>query len=320
MEEKIRIGIDMGGMSIKFGMVDADHRILDKEVIPTNLEEGAESLIREMAQAVQRLLQKQGKTLKECQGIGIGSPGTVSNETGMILYSNNFYWENIPIVSLLKKYLDTELPMGIANDADAAALGETIAGAGKGHQNTILFTLGTGVGSGVILNGKIFSGSSRGGCELGHTVIVDGGLPCNCGRSGCMEVYASATALMRMAKEEIERHGQSSMATKEDVKRGNIHGKIIFDAEKNGDPAAKDAVARYEHYLAVGIANAINIFRPELVMLGGGVANQGAYLTAALQKEVDALCFGGAHGEIARIVSAKLGNDAGIVGAANLIG
>lgn len=317
MKEKVRIGIDMGGMSIKFGMVGEANQILEKEVIPTRLKEGPEFLIREMAQAIQRLLQKQDRTLSDCEGIGIGSPGTVSNETGTILYSNNFYWENVPIVLLLKKYLNTTLPMGIANDADVAALGETVAGAGRGYKNTILFTLGTGVGSGVILNGKIFSGSSRGGCELGHTVIVDGGLPCNCGRNGCMEVYASATALMRMAKEAIAQFGTSSMETGKEGE--TIDGKRIFEEEKKGDAAASAAVARYEHYLAIGIANAINIFRPELIMLGGGVANQGTYLTEAVQKEVDTLCFGGIHGEIARIVCAKLGNDAGIVGAANLI-
>lgn len=313
----MKIGIDMGGMSIKFGLVNSKQQIVAKTTIPTILDIPYQKLVENMADAVHQLLAGQNLTLADCDGIGIGSPGTIDDVNGVVLYSNNFRWENIPVVEELKKHLDTAIK--IANDADAAALGEVYAGAAKGEENAVLLTLGTGVGGGVIIGKEIFHGPLAGGCELGHMVIAYGGLQCTCGRRGCLEAYASATALLRMAREKAAEDPKSVMNEMCDGKLENMNGKIPFDAAERGDEAGLAVVEEYEEYLACGIANVINIFRPAKVILGGGVAAQRENLTRPLQEKVNALCFGGEHGEIAKIVTSQLGNDAGIIGAANLI-
>ncbi len=313
----MKIGIDMGGMSIKFGLVNEQNEIIAKTTIPTDLTIPYQKLIENMAVAVNELLAMKRMTLEECDGIGIGSPGTIDDKNGIILYSNNFGWENVPLVPELKKYLDTEIQ--IANDADAAALGEVYAGAAKGESDAVLLTLGTGVGGGVILNKRIFHGPLAGGCELGHSVIKFDGVKCTCGRRGCLEAYASATALLRLARETAKDNPESLMNVMCNNDLEQMNGKIPFDAAKKGDEAAQQVVQTYEEYLACGIANVINTFRPKKVILGGGVAAQKENLTRPLQDMVNQLCFGGEHGEISQIVTSQLGNDAGIIGAANLV-
>lgn len=313
----MRIGIDIGGMSIKIGLVNEDKAIVAKKVIPTQAEElPAAEIIDHMADAVLELLDENGLKTEQCESIGIACPGTVDGRTGVVLYSNNIRWENVPMAELMQRKLP--LPIELANDADAAALAEVIAGAAKDKENAILLTLGTGVGGGVIMNGKIFTGPLRGGCELGHVVIRYGGKQCTCGRKGCLECYASATALMELAREQAAAHPESAMnaMTNNDVTK--IDGRVIFEAEKQGDETAKAVVARYEEDLSVGIANFVNIFRPEVIILGGGVSAQGKYLTDALQKQVEEMCYGGVVGEVAQIVTSELKNDAGIIGAAYL--
>ncbi len=313
----MRIGIDMGGMSVKLGLVDAKNQIVAKKVIPTELDIAAQEMVQKMGVAAEELLKENGLTISDCEGIGIGSPGTVEDKTGTILYSNNFHWENVPVVAELKKKLPVRIE--IANDADAAALGEVCAGAAKGAGNAVLLTLGTGVGGGVIMNGKIFHGPLAGGCELGHMVIVDDGEPCTCGRSGCLEAYASASGLLRIARREAGKAPESQMNEMCGHNPDRMNGKIPFDAMALGDEAATRVVNEYEHYLACGIANVVNMFRPEKVILGGGVAAQRENLTRPLTEMVKELCFGGSHGQIAEIVTSELGNDAGIIGAANLV-
>lgn len=313
----MRIGIDIGGMSIKIGLVNEDKAIVAKKVIPTQAEElSAAEIIDHMADAVLELLDENGLKTEQCESIGIACPGTVDGRTGVVLYSNNIRWENVPMAELMQRKLP--LPIELANDADAAALAEVIAGAAKDKENAILLTLGTGVGGGVIMNRKIFTGPLRGGCELGHVVIRYGGKQCTCGRKGCLECYASATALMELAREQAAAHPESAMnaMTNNDVTK--IDGRVIFEAEKQGDETAKAVVARYEEDLSVGIANFVNIFRPEVIILGGGVSAQGKYLTDALQEQVEEMCYGGAVGEVAQIVTSELKNDAGIIGAAYL--
>ena len=313
----MRVGIDIGGMTIKIGLVDIQNKITAKKVIATQAEKlVAESVVENIAEAVLELLRENGLKLEQCESIGVACPGTVDGKTGVVLYSNNINWEKVPILKILQKKLP--VPMYLANDADAAALGEVVAGAAKDKKNAVLLTLGTGIGGGVIIDGKIFSGILRGGCELGHIVIQHNGKLCTCGRKGCLESYASATALMEMAKEAAREHPESMMNTLAGGDISKIDGRIIFEAEKQDDETAKNVVECYEEYLSVGIANIINIFRPEIIILGGGVSAQGEYLTHVLQKKVDAMCFGGSIGEVAQIVTSKLKNDAGIIGAANL--
>lgn len=311
----MRIGIDIGGMSIKMGLIDENKNIISKEVIPTQSDNlSAEQIIDNMANAVLKLLDNNHMTIEQCESLGIACPGTVDSRSGVVLYSNNIAWENIPILEIFRKKLP--IPMFLANDADAAALAEVIAGAAKDKSNAVLVTLGTGVGGGVILEGKIFSGFLRGGSELGHTVIRHGGKLCTCGRKGCFECYASATALMELARDKALEFPDSLMNK---MAAGNkIDGRIVFEAEKAGDLAAKEVVEQYEDDLSVGLVNIINIFRPEVVILGGGVSAQGKYLTDVLQEKAEKMCFGGSFGEVAKIVTSELKNDAGIIGAAYL--
>lgn len=312
----MKIGIDMGGMSIKFGLVNEKYQIVDKIVIPTRLDIPAEKMVDYMTGAVLELLEKNGLNIRDCAGIGIGSPGTVDDRRGTILYSNNFRWENVAIVSQMQKRLP--VPIRIANDADAAALGEVCAGSCKGVKSAVMLTLGTGVGGGVILDGKIFHGPLNGGVELGHMVIKAGGEQCTCGRRGCLEAYASATALLRMAKQAAGENPSSIMNRMCGNRLENMDGVIPFEAAAKGDETAKKVIEEYEDNLATGIVNVINIFRPEVIILGGGVAAQKENLTIPLEEKVRDFCFGGSHGEIARIVTSDLGNDAGIIGAAAL--
>jgi glucokinase len=313
----MRVGVDIGGMSIKIGLVDDSKQIIAKKVIPTQSDVlSAEAVVGNIAEAIVTLLQENNLTVEQCESIGVACPGTVDGRTGVVLYSNNIRWDNVPMLDILHTKLP--VPMFLANDADAAALGEVIAGAAKDKENAVLVTLGTGVGGGVIIDGKIFAGPLRGGCELGHTVIKHGGKPCSCGRKGCFECYASATALMELARKFAAEYPESMMNTMAGGDITKIDGRIIFDSEKAGDPAAVAVVEQYEEDLSVGLANIINIFRPEVVILGGGVSAQEEYLTNALQKKVNEMCFGGATCEVAKIVTSELKNDAGIIGAAYL--
>lgn len=313
----MRIGVDIGGMSIKFGLVNETYDIVGRKVIETHREtQSAGEIVERMAQAVLELLRENGLTQEMCEGIGIACPGTSDPKSGVVLYSNNIEWENVPILKMLGKHL--HIPMALANDADAAALGEVLNGAAKGRENAVLLTLGTGVGGGVVINGKIFNGPLKGGCELGHMVIEKNGRQCTCGRKGCLETYASATALMEEAREAAVKYPDSLLNQLSNHDVNLISGKIIFDAEKQADPAAMAVVDYYEENLSIGIANLINIFRPEVFILGGGVSAQKEYLTDALQAKVNDMCFGGDLGGVPRIVTSNLGNDAGIIGAAYL--
>ncbi len=329
-ENKMRIGIDIGGMTVKLGLVDGA-KIVAKKVIETNSEKlSSENVVKNIAVAAMELLQENNSTLLDCEAVGIACPGTVDSNAGVVLYSNNIAWENVPILELFERYItsgqDLELSsfikqiptLALANDADAAALGEVLYGAAKGKSNAILLTLGTGVGGGVVMGKKIFSGYMRGGCEPGHMVIDRNGKQCTCGRKGCLEMYASATALMEMAREAAREHKVSLMNELCENDMTKLNGKMIFDAQKQGDAAAVKVIDTYEENLSIGITNLVNIFRPELVILGGGVSAQKEYLTDALQERVDKMCFGADHGEVPHIVTSQLGNDAGIIGAAYL--
>lgn len=315
-EKNLRIGIDIGGMSVKTGLVEGQ-QIVSRKVIRTDSgRRSSYELIDQIADSMETLLDENGIMPEECKGIGIACPGTVDAASGTVAYSNNIGWESVAILDRIQNRIN--IPMALANDADAAALGEVICGAAKGKNSAVLLTLGTGVGSGVIMNKRIFSGFLKGGCELGHMAIERDGRLCTCGRRGCLEMYASASALMKHARELAADTSQSLLVELCGGKVENIGGKIIFDAAKRGDASANRAVSEYLKDLSIGIANIVNIFRPEIIILGGGISAQKEYLTDGLQKRVAQMCFGGAHGEIPPIVTSVLGNDAGIIGAAYL--
>lgn len=301
-KDLIRIGIDIGGTSTKIGLADAENKLLATGKVETDYTKSPKELIGEIAAGVLRLLDENDIVMDQCSGVGIGVPGTVNRKNGEVLYSNNLKWENINLAEEMGRYLP--LPIRIANDADCATLGEAAAGAGKGYDNLVMLTLGTGVGGGVIINGKLFTGSLQGGSELGHIVIKDKGRACTCGRKGCLEAYASATAMRQSAAE---------------VYGNPMEPLDIFQAAKDNDKEAQKIVEQYIEDLGTGIINIVNIFRPEILLLGGGIAAQGEVLLKPIRERMKKECFGGNHGEIPEIRIASLGNEAGMIGAASLV-
>lgn len=298
----VRIGIDIGGTMTKIGLVDIHQKLIAKKSIETKAWRTPEAIIEEIAKTTLAMLEKEEIAMDQCVGVGVGVPGTVDSKNGVVLYSNNIKWENVELAKAIGSYLP--IPVSIANDADCAALGEAVAGAGKGYQDVVVLTLGTGVGGGIILDGKIYEGKGIGGSELGHMVIVENGEPCTCGRKGCLEAYASATALKRDAKRATGKE---------------LEPKEIFEAAKAGDTALKEVVETYIRRLGTGVVNIVNIFRPQLFVLGGGVSEQGDALLAPLRKILAENCFGGTKGELPELEVAALGNDAGMIGAASLL-
>lgn len=307
-------GIDLGGTFIKCGIVDEEGNILAKDKVPTKVERPYPQVIEDMANLVKRLAARSGVQI---QGVGVGSPGMIDSEKGVVVFSGNFGWRNVPLVEELKKYF--VVPVKLTNDANAAALGESFCGAGKEYRSSVLITLGTGVGSGIVIDGKLFEGNGSAGAEIGHMVIKTGGEKCTCGRFGCFEAYASATALVRETKRAMERHSESVMWR---LCRGNlsaVDGKTAFDGMRAGDPVAKRVVGDYVTALAAGIVNVANIFRPEAILLGGGVCKEGETLLAPLREIFSRELFGGEENVPVKLATATLGNDAGICGAARLL-
>lgn len=312
----IKIGVDIGGTAIKLGLVNAQNEIICKESTPTEAALGVERVIDNLLSATQRMLEKCDITYTDCIGMGIGCPGTIDPEKGIVEYSNNIDWENVELVKEIEKRIS--IPVRIENDANCAVLGEMVAGKAKGYDDVVLITIGTGIGSGIICDGKIFHGGANGGGEAGHTVICVGGEQCTCGRKGCLEAYVSATALIRDAVRAAERHPDSLLNTLCENKLANMNAEIPFTACKNGDAVAKELIEHYFTYFGEFLTDIVNIFRPDVVLIGGGVSEQGDYLIAPLQEYVEKYAFGGRHIFIPKILKAELGNQAGLIGAANL--
>ena len=306
------LGVDLGGTNIKVALVDGQGQILQEASRPTNLPRPAEAVCDDIAALCRELAED-----REVGGIGVGCPGTVDDRTGRVLYSNNLAWAEFAMGDYLQAA--TGLPVRLANDANAAALGEALAGCAKGADSAVILTLGTGVGGGVVLNGQLLTGYTGAAAEPGHMVIRDdpAAPQCTCGRHGCLEAYASATALIRMTREAMQAHPESGLwkiATLD-----TVEGRTVFDARDAGDAVAQGVVDEYIHNLAVGVANLINIFFPEVVGLSGGVANQGEALLAPLRAAVDPMVFGSAYADKkTRLVTCTLGYRAGVIGAALL--
>ena len=252
-----------------------------------------------------------GLTMDDVLCVGVGSPGTANPVSGVVEYSCNLDFEQVPVCSELEKLLSK--PVYLENDANAAAFGEALAGAAKGSKSCVCITLGTGVGGGIIVDGQIVSGLGGAGGEVGHSLLVLDGQPCTCGRSGCWEAYASATALIRQGKEAAASHPDSLLN-----RYPALTGRDVFDAADDGDAAAKAVLDRYYDYVAAGITNLVNILSPEMVLIGGGISRQGERLLAPIRRYVAANCFGGTERPQPVIQAAQLGNEAGIIGAAAL--
>lgn len=308
------IGVDLGGTNISAGLTDENGRILYKKSVPTKRERNHYEIIKDMAGLCVSLAEEYGINIDDVETVGIGSPGMTDSQNAVLLYSNNLNFRNVDLRNEMRKYLS--LPVFLDNDANCAAFGESICGAAAGYKNSVTITLGTGIGGGIIINNKIYSGSFFGGGEIGHIVVKSGGEKCSCGRHGCWEAYASATALIRSSKIAAEKNKDSLLFKAVDGNLELIDAKLPFDMAKKGDETSKAVIEEYIAYLAEGLTNIINIFQPEVVAVGGGICAQGDYLLKPLIKLVERDVYGGVLKT--KILRAALGNDAGIVGAAML--
>ncbi len=314
------IGIDLGGTNIAVGIVDEDYKIKVKGSVPTGAERPGEAVIKDMADLCAKLVKEAGLTFDDIEYAGIASPGSVDPETGYIGYANNLNLTNFPIAEKLMSHIPVK-KVYVENDGNAAAKGEAVAGAAKGVKNAVMVTLGTGVGGGIIIDGKIYSGFNYAGGELGHVVIDYNGRPCTCGRRGCWEAYSSATGLINMTREKLEEckaNGIKTIMTDIAQKEGKVSGKTAFAAMKQGDKAGAEVVDEYIGYLAFGIANVINAFMPEIIVIGGGICNEGDNLLIPLKEKIHNETHGSIRTSNPVLKTAILGNDAGIIGAAVL--
>ncbi|MBO4950406.1 MAG: ROK family protein [Clostridia bacterium] len=312
-------GIDLGGTNIAIGVVDTETgKILKKGSVPTNASRHADEIMKDMAALCKSLANEMGLSIDDFAYAGIAAPGTIDNELGTVIYSNNIKMDNYPIAAKLMEYSGIK-KVYCENDANAAAYGEAAYGASKGTKHSVMITLGTGLGGGVIVDGKLVTGINAAGSELGHTVISVGGLECTCGRRGCWEAYSSATGLINMTKRMLEKTSKDETIMHKMVEEdGKVSGRTAFNAMKAGDKVGKEVVDEYLLYLAEGITNMVNIFQPEIVVIGGGVCNEKEHLVEPLKAMVDEGNYYKGENGRTQIKVAELGNDAGIIGAAML--
>lgn len=306
------IGIDVGGTNLKAGLVNGNGEILAVARTPLGVFQGPEWFAETLAGLAQEVMAQKDVSVQEIGWVGIGIPGAVSG--GRILYTANIPMTNVPLEQLFRRHLD--IPVLLGNDADCAAVAEWTCGAGRGMKNFLVATLGTGLGGGMILNGRLHTGMGAGG-EIGHIVICEGGAPCNCGRRGCWEAYASATGLIRLTLEAMEKHPESLLHTL--AAESEVEGRTAFLAAERGDETALAVCTDYARYLASGLVSMINVLHPEAVALGGGVAAAPDELLLNPVREIVAReCYARHTNQVPHILRAEMGNDAGIIGAALL--
>lgn len=313
MGNKYIIGIDLGGMSAKGGLFTVNGKLIAEEKVPTCSSDGVEGTLAKLANLSKGLITKNGIDDLNILAIGVGSPGVVDSKGGKILRWSNYDWNNIPFASKLSEL--TGKRVYVANDANVAALGEAKFGATAQYQSSIMLTIGTGIGGGIVFDGKLIEGYRCAGAELGHITIREGGLPCACGRCGCYEKYASTTALIRQSRHAMVENLDSLMWELVDGKIEDVSGRTAFEAARQGDETAKKVLEQFVGYLSEGIADFVNILRPEAIVIGGGISNEGEMLFEPLRRAVDARTYIAMDIVPLKIVGAKLGNRAGIYGA-----
>jgi glucokinase len=315
-EDMYSIGIDLGGTAIKAGIVDKSGNIIVKDKVPTKSERGYEAVLRDMAKLCKKLIEKAGMSENDIEKIGVGCPGTPDKVNGILIYNNNLGMRNVNIRKELQKYF--ALPVYIDNDANVAALAESVCGAVKGTYCSVTITLGTGIGSGVVIGNKVYSGFNYAAAEIGHHTLVMDGEPCTCGRNGCYEAYASATALIAQTKKAALANRDSKIWEACGHNLDNISARTAFEAERMGDSVAKNVCDTYIRYIGEGLVNIINIFQPEVIALGGGVCNEGDRLLIPLREYILKYKYTREETPSSTLVIAQMGNDAGVVGAAML--
>ena len=315
------IGVDLGGTNIAIGIVNEKYEIVRKGSVPTKPERGADPIIADMAALCRKLIAEEGLTLADIESVGVATPGTANNVTGVVEYANNIPFLQYPLADRLSAQLDGK-KVYIENDANAAAKAEAIAGVAAGAPISVMITLGTGVGGGIIIDGKVYTGFNFAGAELGHVVIQKDGRQCSCGRKGCWEAYSSATGLVNITKDYIvEARAAGKKTIMDDMIGGDlskVSARTAFNAMKQGDEVGAAVVDEYISYLSCGIVNMINIFQRNVLSIGGGVCNEGDYLMKPLLEKVWGETYTREGTPRTQILIAKLGNDAGIIGAAVL--
>jgi len=305
------VGVDLGGTNIDVGVVDANYSCVAAAHTPTLPRRGAQAVLDDIARCVRESVGRAGLSLSGLSAVGIGSPGSCDALSGKVFNAHNLGWFGVPVREELGRRLG--LPVFLGNDADCAALGETVAGAARGCSDVLMVTLGTGIGGGIVAGGRVYAGHRSLGGELGHMCIEMDGEPCTCGQRGCWEAYSSATALIRRAEAAAARRGDSVLSTLRP-----LDGLKIFTAADGGDEAASEVVEEYIRCLGVGLVNMINVLYPEVVLLGGGISRQGERLLTPLREYVAGHFFVGIREVMPRIEVASLGEKAGIIGAAAL--
>ncbi len=310
------IGVDLGGTNIAAGIVNEKGEMLKKGSVPTNAKRPADEIIKDMGELCKKLMAEQGITADDVQYAGIATPGTADHDNGIVVYANNLPFENYPLAAKLTEFSGIKKVL-IENDANAAAKGEAEMGAAKGCNNSVMITLGTGVGGGIIIDKKVYSGFNYAGGELGHVVIEVDGAQCSCGRKGCWEAYSSATGLINMTKAKMQ-ETKDTVMWEIAPSLDDVDGKTAFDAMRKNDKAGKEVVDKYIKYLAAGLINMINIFQPEVLVIGGGICKEGENLTKPLQEYIDREEYARSNKQRTTVKIASLGNDAGIIGAAML--
>ncbi|MDF2882431.1 MAG: hypothetical protein K0R54_2988 [Clostridiaceae bacterium] len=310
MEEEFVIGIDLGGTKICGAIADIKGNVINKYIIPTNANQGEQTVLQRIMSVIDKLIEESGEGLEKIKAIGIGSPGPLDPKKGMIITTPNLPFKNFKLVEPIKnKY---NIPTFLDNDANVAAIGEYMLGAGKGTENMVYITVSTGIGGGAIINGKIYRGNTFNALEVGHMTIVPDGPKCNCGNHGCVEALASGTAIGRQAMEHIKNEEDTSLVNYEKV----TAAEVFIEAAK-GDALSQKILDKSLEYLGIGVANLITILDPEVFVIGGGVSNGGSIVFEKVQQVVNQRCFQ-VMSENCRIVPAMLGNDAGVIGAVSL--
>lgn len=310
-----RIGIDIGGTFLKAGVVSDDGQVIATASRPTGAERPADAIMADIAAVAQDAADAAGLTMADIQTVGAGCPGTCNRQTGMVEYANNLHFVNVPLGERLRTLL--KAPVYVENDANAAVLGEHIAGAAKGADDCACITLGTGVGGGVMVNGRLITGVNGSGGELGHMVICVDGEPCTCGRNGCWESYASVSALIRQTRAAMQSHPESAL-WRQAPALDRVDGRTPFDAMRQGDAVAAAVVERYLRYVAAGIINIINIFQPDILCIGGAISKEGDTLLDPIRRTVIQERYSRYSDRQTRLCVAELGNRAGLIGAAFL--
>lgn len=310
------VGVDLGGTKIAAGVISDKGNIICKDTISTKRERPYLEIVNDMANLINNVINLSGKKKENISWAGIGCPGTIDPVEGKVIYSNNLNFNGVLLKTEIEKNID--LPVFIDNDANCAAIAESNFGSAKGIKNSITITIGTGIGCGIIYEGKIYRGFSNAAGEIGHMLIKANGEPCSCGRKGCFEAYGSATALIREGKKAALRDPSSILNTLVHGDISKIDGKTVFDGAKLGDKSSEDIVKEYLNYLGEGIINIINIIRPEVIVLGGGISGQGEFILKPLREIVSKGVYGGTKLPDTIIKTATFGNDAGIIGASIL--